>query len=233
MRPSPNHALHRTRPSRSGCNRGVPRAGSLSLGHSSDRSLAIRTSDLKTWLSSTACPYCKETFGDASFHDLDRTGGPRFRCLPPRPECWKFNCPSCNRRVVVCTRLRKTWLIGTGTVAAMVNPISVNDAIDRLPELSGQIVSVFGSLSLDFEGTCINHIPKTESRDDETGTYQSSIWVNFDLAAIKQREHWLDQFDGRHVRVAGRLAAPLKGYGGCGHFSMWPAELNVTAIEKH
>ena len=27
-----NHALQRTRPSRHGCNRGVPRAGSLSLG---------------------------------------------------------------------------------------------------------------------------------------------------------------------------------------------------------
>ena len=29
---APNHALQRTRPSRRGCNRGVPRAGSLSLG---------------------------------------------------------------------------------------------------------------------------------------------------------------------------------------------------------
>jgi hypothetical protein len=28
----PNHALQRTRPSRRGCNRSVPRAGSLSLG---------------------------------------------------------------------------------------------------------------------------------------------------------------------------------------------------------
>ena len=28
----PNHALQRTRPSRYGCNRGVPWAGSLSLG---------------------------------------------------------------------------------------------------------------------------------------------------------------------------------------------------------
>jgi hypothetical protein len=28
-----NHALQRTRPSRSGCNPRLPRAGSLSLGH--------------------------------------------------------------------------------------------------------------------------------------------------------------------------------------------------------
>jgi hypothetical protein len=135
--------------------------------------------------------------------------------------------------VVVCTQLKKTWLIGTGTSAAMVNPISVNDAIDRLTELAGQNVSVFGSLSLELEGTCINHIPKTESRHDGTGTYQSSIWVNFDLAAIKKREQWLDQFDGRHVRVMGKLVEPLDGYDGCGHFSMWPAELNVMAIEKY
>jgi hypothetical protein len=32
---SSNHALQRTRPSRSGCNPRVPRAGSLSLGRSS------------------------------------------------------------------------------------------------------------------------------------------------------------------------------------------------------
>ena len=115
----------------------------------------------------------------------------------------------------------------------MLNPISVNDAINRLLELAGQNISVFGSLSLEFEGTCINHIPNAESRDDGTGTYQSSIWVNFDLAAINQREQWLDQFDGRHVRVTGKLAAPLDGYDGCGHFSMWPAELNVTSIEKY
>ncbi|MCA8989540.1 MAG: hypothetical protein KDA78_17970 [Planctomycetaceae bacterium] len=115
----------------------------------------------------------------------------------------------------------------------MLNPISVNDAIDRLIELAGQNVSIFGSLALVFEGTCINHIPKTEYRDDGAGTYQSSIWVNFDLAAINQREQWLDQFDGRHVRLAGKLAAPLDGYDGCGHFSMWPAELNVKSIEKY
>ncbi len=115
----------------------------------------------------------------------------------------------------------------------MVNPISVNNAIDRLAELSGQTVSVFGSLALDFEGTCINHIPKSECREDGAGAYQSSIWVNFDLEAIKQREQWLDQYDGRHVRVDGKLLAPLAGYDGCGHFSMWPAELNVTAIEKY
>ncbi|WP_197993026.1 hypothetical protein [Gimesia aquarii] len=114
----------------------------------------------------------------------------------------------------------------------MLNPISVNDAIDRLAELAGQDVSLVGVLSLDFEGTSINHIPKSECRSNVVGTYQSSIWVNFDFVAINQCEQWLDQFDGRHVQVDGILAAPEKSFNGCGHFSLWPAELTVTAIAK-
>lgn len=120
-----------------------------------------------------------------------------------------------------------------GKIATITTPISVNEAIDRLTELAGQAVSVFGSLALDFEGTCINHVPKTERRADEIGTYQSSIWVNFDLAAINQPEQWLDQFDARHVRLGGKLEAPIDGYDGCGHLSLWPGQLNVTSIEEY
>ncbi|MEQ9022195.1 MAG: hypothetical protein RLN82_05485, partial [Pseudomonadales bacterium] len=112
----------------------------------------------------------------------------------------------------------------------MLNPISVNAALDRLIELNGQMVNLVGALSLDFEGTCIYHIPKSECHSDEVGTYQSSIWVNFDLAAMKQNEQWLQQYDDRHVRVEGRLAAPEKGFDGCGHFSLWPAKITVTKI---
>jgi len=90
-------------------------------------------------------------------------------------------------------------------------PISVNDAIDRLPELAGQSVSILGWLSLEFEGTSINHIPKSESRDCGIGTSQSSIWVDFDLTAINPREEWLEQFAGRHVRITGELEAPQDG----------------------
>ena len=115
----------------------------------------------------------------------------------------------------------------------MVNPISVNETIDRIIELNKQNVAVFGLLSLEFEGQCITHIPKSECRSNGIGNYESSIWVNFDLNSIGQREQWLDQFDGRHVRLDGTLNGPRSGYDGCGHFSMWPAELTVTAIEKY
>ena len=40
---APNHALQRTRPSRRGCNRGVPRAGTLSLGRSPITRTGTRT----------------------------------------------------------------------------------------------------------------------------------------------------------------------------------------------
>lgn len=112
----------------------------------------------------------------------------------------------------------------------MLNPISVNAALDRLIELNGQMVNLVGELSLDYEGTCITHIPKSECHSEKVGTYQSGIWVNFDLAAMKQNEQWLQQYDGRHVRVEGRLSVPEKGFDGCGHFSLWPAEITVTKI---
>ncbi len=113
-----------------------------------------------------------------------------------------------------------------------MDPISVNEAIDRLNELNGQTVIVTGLLCLDFEGHCINYIPKSESRDQGSGAYQSSIWVYFDLEEIKHRAQWLDQFDGRHVRATGRLDGPDPRYQACGHMSLWPTKLLVKSIEK-
>jgi len=105
--------------------------------------------------------------------------------------------------------------------------ISVNQAIEQLETLDGTVVEVYGAISLEFEGRCIMHIPRGEVTPD-----QSSIWVDFDLNAIGQPEQWLKQFDGRHVRVTGILTAPDPLFGGCGHFSLWPAALLVTAIQK-
>ena len=115
----------------------------------------------------------------------------------------------------------------------MADPISVNDVLKQLDTLSGQQITVYGTLSLDFEGTCLSHIPKSERYFDDGGQYPSSIWVNFDLAKIGQREQWLQQFDWRNVALDGIIAAPNVGYDGCGHFSMWPAEITAIGIRKH
>lgn len=106
---------------------------------------------------------------------------------------------------------------------------SVNQAIERVSDLQGAVVSIYGALSLEFEGCCITHIPRAEIRAD---WYQSSIWADFDLNALGQPAQWLKQFDGRHVRVTGVLAGPEPEFGGCGHFSLWPAKLVITAIQK-
>lgn len=110
--------------------------------------------------------------------------------------------------------------------------LSVNAVIERINELDGQVVCVVGSLSLDFEGQCINHIPKSEVASGEQGKYPSSIWATFDLEAIGCDYKSLQQFDKRHVHLIGIIKAPNPKLGGCGHLSLWPAELIVKAIEK-
>ncbi|WP_404308179.1 hypothetical protein [Neorhodopirellula lusitana] len=111
--------------------------------------------------------------------------------------------------------------------------LSVNAAIERLDELAETDVAIFGQLSLDFEGQCISHLPRSERlAESEFGMYTSSIWTRFDLGAIGQREQWLMQFDARNVVLHGAFYGPDPGYGGCGHFCLWPAGLVVRAIAK-
>ena len=97
--------------------------------------------------------------------------------------------------------------------------LSVNEAVERVVELNGTVVTVVGALSLDFEGQCINHIPRSQTLYDPDGLERSSIWVDFDLKAIGHPTEWLWQFDSRHVRVVGILTAPNPAVGGCRHFS--------------
>lgn len=108
--------------------------------------------------------------------------------------------------------------------------LSVHEALDRIAEFDGRVVCIVGRLSLDFEDQCIDHIPAVEHR--EGGAYQSSIWVFFDHQRIDLPADQLRQFDRRHVVIEGRLSAPDPQFGGCGHFSLWPAEILVTAMIK-
>lgn len=140
-----------------------------------------------------------------------------------------------HRITIRCGRIR----IQTPSVSdarSTLETLSVNAAIERLHELDGQVICVVGALSLDFEGHCIDHIPKSEVAASDPGksniSYPSSIWVTFDLEAIGCDYKWLKQFDKRHVRVVGMLRSPDPKFGGCGHFSLWPAEITVSAIEK-
>ena len=114
-----------------------------------------------------------------------------------------------------------------------MDTLSVNTAIERLTEIVGTDVAIFGELSLDFEGHNISHLPHAERlQDSESGFYTSSIWTQFDLGAIGRREQWLMQFDARPVVVQGSLYGPDPGYDGCGHYCLWPAGIIVRAITK-
>jgi len=114
-----------------------------------------------------------------------------------------------------------------------MDTLSVNTVFERLDELLGTDVIIFGQLSLDFEGCCVSHLPRGEQLpESDDGMYTSSIWTRFDLDAIGQREQWLMQFDARKVVLHGSLYGPDPGYEGCGHFSLWPAGLVVCAIAK-
>lgn len=114
--------------------------------------------------------------------------------------------------------------------------ISVHEAIDSLDELNGVTVEIYGVLSLEYEGQCITHIPESEQRDSNEATgdfYRSSIWTNYNFELMGITEEMLDHFNNREVRVTGLIRGPAPGYSGCGHFSLWPAEINVVALEKH
>ncbi len=101
-----------------------------------------------------------------------------------------------------------------------MDTLSVNTAIERLIDLDGSDVAIFGELTLDFVGNCISHLPLGERLpDSETGLYKSSIWTRFDFDAIGKLEQWLMQFNGRNVVLHGTLYGPAPGYEGCGHFA--------------
>ena len=119
--------------------------------------------------------------------------------------------------------------------------LSVNEAIEQLEDLASTNVEIYGVLSLEFEGTCLIHIPKNEHRPDELREsaignclmYGSSIWVEFRLKKRGGPREGVSSLDGQHIVARGRLKGPEARLGGCGHFSMWPAELMITNIKHY
>ncbi len=111
----------------------------------------------------------------------------------------------------------------------MSEPISVNEAIQNLPALANQDISVTGVLSFDFEEVSISHWPKAERNDG----YMSSIWLSTGSGGLQFDRTACAQLSGKRVVVQGMLSAPDPRLGGCGHMSMWPAELVARTLERH
>lgn len=113
--------------------------------------------------------------------------------------------------------------------------LSVNELIDRLPELDGLPVEVTGLLTFEFENVSIDHFPKAERREITEGTdppyYQSSVWLALGSGSLRPNEKVLSRWVGKRVRVRGVVRGP-RGPGGCGHFGGWGCEIEAYAIER-
>ena len=113
--------------------------------------------------------------------------------------------------------------------------LSVNEVIDRLPELDGRSIEVTGLLTFEFENTSIGHFPKAERRDIteevEPSYYQSSLWLAFGSGSVQPNEKVLSSWAGKRVLVTGILRGP-SGPFGCGHFSGWGCEIEPYSIER-
>jgi len=110
----------------------------------------------------------------------------------------------------------------------MRQPLSVNEALDRIDELSGFDICVRGLLTFEFEDVSITHLPRADRRD----VYKSSIWLSTGCGALGFDEKRCKTLSGKIVVVEGKLFKPEPPLGGCGHMGLWPAELLARTLER-
>jgi hypothetical protein len=112
--------------------------------------------------------------------------------------------------------------------------LTVKCSLERLNELDGQFIEVFGQLSVDFEDMCLNHTDTLDDQGREEPIYCSewSLWTIYNLKALNTTEEALKRLHRQDVVLVGRLKKPKKGYDGCGHMSAWPAEIEVVEVRQ-
>jgi hypothetical protein len=119
---------------------------------------------------------------------------------------------------------------------AELRPLSVNEAINRLSELVGTKVSIYGLLDFGFECMCVNHIPESEKRSAPVGSsryaFDSSIWTNYEGGYFLEGEA-LRKFNRQQVAISGLLRGPEPDDLGCGHLGGWPAAIKVFRIQGY
>ncbi len=111
--------------------------------------------------------------------------------------------------------------------------ILVNEALDRLGELDGRCVKIYGLLSLQFEGRCITHLPVAERGKSGVGSGfrdTSGIWVDFNPSTVRFSEKEL--LPGYRMAVVVKGVLSNFGSRGCGHFSLWSAGIYVSEIVR-
>lgn len=117
-----------------------------------------------------------------------------------------------------------------------MSPLSINQAIDRLDELHGLDITIYGILSFEFEDCCIEHYPKAERRlavGNRDGFTNSSIWLEVGTGSLGFNVPTLKKWHGKRVVIEGTLYGPGPMFDGCGHLSRWPAAILARTIERH
>jgi len=103
----------------------------------------------------------------------------------------------------------------------------VKEIVENVDRYKGQYVHIQGLLRFEFEGNCIIHYPKNEMNFYH---YKSSIFIS-PAMNFRFEEAVLEKWSGKRVIVGGTIYGPAEGFGGCGHMSLWPAEMTITQLD--
>jgi len=110
----------------------------------------------------------------------------------------------------------------------MRTPLSVNQVIASLDELEGKDVLVRGLLHFSFEDIAIYQWPKEQGSSDS----KSSIWLSVGGGSLGFDGRVCEKLSGKVVLVEGAVVKPDPRLGGCGHMSLWPAEIVARTLER-
>lgn len=107
--------------------------------------------------------------------------------------------------------------------------LSINQALDQLENLAGTEVSVYGQLAFAFEHVAVYHLPKAERR----GEIGSSLWISVSTGSLGFDRAVCERWHGKIVLIEGKLLKPNPFFGGCGHGSLWPAEILARTMQRY
>ncbi|WP_338846281.1 hypothetical protein V8J88_21285 [Massilia sp. W12] len=109
-----------------------------------------------------------------------------------------------------------------------MKPLSINEALDQLDQLAGRDISLLGIFCFEFEDVSLYHHPKGVRRPG----YSSSIWLSTGTGSIGFDSRACERLHGKLVLVEGTLIKPDPYFGGCGHMSLWPAEIIGRSLQR-
>jgi hypothetical protein len=109
---------------------------------------------------------------------------------------------------------------------------TVNETLESLSTYDGSAVEVVGLLKWSFENQSLEHSVRAERGDAQTRATRSELWLEVDEKTPALDDDQLERLSGKRVIVTGILKSPDPKFGGCGHFSLWPAAVLIRSIAR-